>query len=326
MKNSWLFILILYAVILPIISCNTSKVAHSAKHKPDWVQQRPVNTQYYIGIGSASKLINPNDYQRVAKKNALDDMMGEIKVSVSSHSVLSQQQNNQQFSQQFFSDTKLISSETLEGFEVLGSWENGQDYWIYYRFSKAEYEAQKRRKLNEAIEKSIDFLNRSEMLTWQSDYTASLKLKFKAAISLQNYLNEAIEADYKGRNVYLMNEIISKIQNQLYAAYLKTSETTFKVSAGKSLVQPVIVAAQVRENDRLGNKIQFLPIQLIGNGLKFRGNNSAETQSNGEAQFILNNIQGANGIRNIQAKIDISKIIGGDSLLPSMRKLLLNLE
>lgn len=326
MKNTVLITWIVCTLLLGITACHTSKVASSVKQKPDWVMQRPINTQYYIGIGSASKLINPNDFQRVAKKNALDDMMGEIKVSVSSHSVLSQQQNNQQFSQQFFSDTKLISSETLEGFEVLGSWENAQDYWIYYRFSKAEYEAQKRRKLMEAIEKAKDFLNRANSLSNQSEYTASLKLKFKAAIALQNYLNEAIEADYQGRNVYLMNEIISQIQQQLYLVQLKTSETIFKVSAGKSLVQPVVVSAQLRENDKLGNKIQFLPIQLVGNGLKFRGNNSAETQSNGEAQFILNNIQGANGIRNIQAKIDIGKLIGGDSLLPSMRRLLLNLE
>ncbi len=326
MKKTWLYLFICALLALANASCNSSKHAKQIKNKPDWVQQRPINTQYYIGIGSASKLINPNDYQRVAKKNALDDMMGEIKVSVSSNSVLMQQQNNQQYSQQFFSDTKLMSSETLEGFEVLGSWENAQDFYIYYRFSKEEFEAQKRRKLMEAVEKSKDFLNRAEMLSLQTDYTASLKLKLKAAIALQNYLNEAIEADYKGRNVYLLNEILSQIQTQLYLVQLKSDEKLLKVSAGKSLVQPVIVSAQLRENDRLGNKIQFLPLQLVGNGLKFKGNNSSETQSNGEAQFILNNIQGANGIRNIQAKIGIEKLISGDSLLPSMRRLLLNLE
>jgi len=326
MKHSWLFHWIVYSILLILISCHTSSVSHVHKQKPDWVQQRPINTQYYVGIGSANKLRNPNDYQRVAKKNALDDMMGEIKVSVSSHSVLSQQQNNQQFSQQFFSDTKLISSETLEGFEVLGSWENAQDFWIYYRFSKADYEAQKRRRLQEAIEKSLDLLSRANHLPIQTDYTASLKLKCKAAIALQNYLNESIEAEYKGKTVYLMNEVMSQIQTQLYLAQLKTNENIIKLSAGKSLVQPVIVSAQVRENDRLGNTIQFLPIQLIGNGIKFSGNNSAETQANGAAQFIVNNIQGATGIRNLQAKIDLSKIIAGDSLLPSMRRLLLNLE
>jgi hypothetical protein len=326
MKHSWIFTLLSFALLASLLACSSSKNVQQSLQKPDWVQQRPINTSYYIGIGSANKLRNPNDYQRVAKKNALDDLMGEIKVSVSSHSVLLQQQNNQQFSQQFFSDTKLISSETLEGFEVLGSWENTQDFFIYYRFSKAEFEAQKRRKLMEAIEKAKDFLNRADNLSVQNDYTASLKLRFKAAISLQNYLNEAIEADYKGRSVYLMNEVLAQIQNQLYLVQLKTSETIFKVSAGKSLVQPVMVSAQVRENDKLGLKIEFLPLQLQGNGLRFKGNNNAETQSNGEAQFILNNIQGATGIRSIQAKIDIAKIIAGDSLLPSMRRLLLNLE
>jgi hypothetical protein len=325
MKKNWLFIFLFGAVLLQL-ACHSIQHTATNKKQPDWVLQRPINTQYYIGIGYANKLRNPNDYQRVAKKNALDDMMGEIKVSVSSHSVLSQQQNNQQFSQQFFSDTKLISSETLEGFEVPGSWENAQDFWIYYRFSKAEYEAQKRRRLMEAVDKAKDLMNRADQLSLQSDFTASLKLKCKAAIALQNYLNESIEAEYKGRTVYLMNELIAQIQQQLYLVQLKTSETVFKVSAGKSLVQPVIVSAQLRENDKLGNKIQFLPLQLMGSGLKFSGNNSAETQLNGEAQFIVNNIQGATGIRSIQAKIDLSKLIAGDSLLPSMRRLLLNLE
>jgi hypothetical protein len=54
---------------------------------PNWVTKRPVNSFKFIGVGFADKLSNAN-YQSEAKKNALFDLSSEIKVDISTNSIL----------------------------------------------------------------------------------------------------------------------------------------------------------------------------------------------------------------------------------------------
>ncbi|OYU94532.1 MAG: hypothetical protein CFE21_16135 [Bacteroidetes bacterium B1(2017)] len=311
---------------LALLSCGVSKDNSSSSRKPDWVAQRPTNTQYYIGIGYASKLSNAADFQRVAKKNALDDMLGEIKVSVSSNSILSQYQNNQNFSQQFFSDTRLVASETMEGFQVMDSWENKTEYWIYYRMNKADFEANKRRKLFEAIEKSLDLLYRADKLSLKTEYVQAFKLRVKAAASLQNYLNESIETEYYGKNVFLLNEILSQLQDQLYLVQLKSEQQSLQAVAGKPIEQPIQVSARVKTKDSLSAALPYLPLKMEGNGILFRGNIQTETAEDGSAQFAIGRIQSKDPLQVLQIKTDIAKLLKGDSINPSMKNLLVNLE
>ncbi|MDZ4666267.1 MAG: LPP20 family lipoprotein [bacterium] len=320
--------LLLLLLSLLGLSCGASKVsdAVSSKKKPQWVQQRPTNTQFYIGIGYASKISNAGDFQRVAKKYALDDMMGEIKVTVSSNSVLSQQQNNQNFNQQFFSDTRMVASETMEGYQVLDSWENKEEYWIYYRLSKADFEAYKRKKIYEATQKALDFMYRADKMSLKQDYVSIFKLRVRAAASLQNYLNESIETEYYGKNVFLLNEILSQLQDQLYMIRFSTPQTSINVTAGKALDRPIEASAAVKTKDSLMAVLAYLPLKAEGNGLKFKGTAQTETQGDGVAQFSINSIQSTDAIQVLRIKTDIDKLLLADSLISSMRKLIVNLE
>ena len=318
-------ITILLAIVL--MGCGASKVvSDSSKRKPEWVMQRPTNTQYYIGVGYASKLKNAGDYLQVAKKYAMDDMMGEIKVNISSNSILSQQQNNQNFSQQFFSDTRMVASETMEGYQVMDSWENKEEYWIYYRMNKADFEAYKRKKLYEASQKALDLMYRADKMDLKQDYVSIFKLRVKAAGSLQNYLNESIVADYHGKEVLLLNEVLSQLQDQLYLVRLKTPVSSLKITAGKALDKPIQASAFIKGKDSLANALAFLPLKAEGSGMRFKGTAKTETQADGDAQFSINSIQSTDAIQVLRIKIDIDNLLRGDSLNTSMRRLLVGLE
>ncbi|MCF8427373.1 MAG: LPP20 family lipoprotein [Bacteroidia bacterium] len=310
---------------LALMGCGVHKESVLSNKKPDWVAQRPTNTQYYIGIGYASKLNNAGDFQRVAKKNALDDMLGEIKVTISSNSILSQQQNNQTFNQQFFSDTRMVASETMEGFEVVDSWENKTEYWIYYRMNKADFEAYKRKKIYQASEKALDYLNRADQLNPARDFVQIFNLRIKAAATLQNFLNESIETTYRGKNVFLLNEIISQLQDQLLLANLGSKQNNLKATVGKSLDQPILVFAYYRK-DTFNYPISNLPIKLISSGLVFKGNSSVQTQFDGTGQFGLSAIKTQDNMHILQFKPDLETLLLSDSLNASMKSLLVKME
>jgi hypothetical protein len=213
-KTKLLFILSITGLF--ILSCGTSKNGVNRKDRskqPDWVQQRPINSNYYVGIGYANKTLNPTDFQQMAKKRALNDMIGEIKVVVSSNSILSQYQNNANYNQIFATETQVNAQAMVEDFEVIDSWENKTDFYIYYKLSKSDYEAAKRRKLQAAIEQSINFLDNADQLSIKENFMQIMRLRIKALGALQNYINEDVATEYKGKQVYLVNVIVNQIQS-----------------------------------------------------------------------------------------------------------------
>src|ERR1043166_2977757 len=84
-----------------------------SKPAPSWVSSRPNDGFKYVGIGFCDKAKNTN-YTIEAKKNALYDLSSEIKVDISSNSVLYSVQNNKNFNESFNSMTKMSNSANIE--------------------------------------------------------------------------------------------------------------------------------------------------------------------------------------------------------------------
>lgn len=294
--------------------------------RPHWVEQRPVNNLNYVGIGRASKLSNPADYLQVAKKEALQDMVGEIKVNVSTNSILSQYQNNSNFNQQFFSDTRLIAQEFLQGFTVVDSWENKNEYWIYYTLSKAEYEAQKRKQIYIASQQALELMQKADRLNPIDDYTAIFKLRVKALALLQNYLNEAVEVEYYNKQVYIVNELISQLQDQLFQLNLQASPLQLNASAGKAFEKSIETFVSYRNKDSLRAPIKFVPLIAEAGSIRLQGNNLTETNEKGEAIFGVSRTFSREPIQIITIKPNLDKLIRSDSLNLSLRTILMRLE
>lgn len=324
MKTKLLFILSVTGFF--ILSCGTSKNGVNRKDRskqPDWVQQRPINSNYYVGIGYANKTLNPTDFQQMAKKRALNDMIGEIKVVVSSNSILSQYQNNANYNQIFATETQVNAQAMVEDFEVIDSWENKTDFYIYYKLSKSDYEAAKRRKLQAAIEQSINFLDNAVELSIKENFMQIMRLRIKALGALQNYLNEDVATEYKGKQVYLVNEIVNQIQNQLYKLQVKTDVVELKGKIGKPISNPFTASVKLASNNSL---VPFVPLTLKANQTKFDYGNSAETDQNGVATFSLNKILAKDPIQQVKIMVDIATIIKTDSLNGLLKGILTNID
>ncbi|MCB0787954.1 MAG: LPP20 family lipoprotein, partial [Flavobacteriales bacterium] len=94
----------------------------AAPARPFWVGSRPVSDAYYVGVGLAAKA-RP-DFQETAKKNALNDLASEISVRVEGNSLLYTLDRKTSFSESFTSNIRTSTSEQLEGFELVDTWEN----------------------------------------------------------------------------------------------------------------------------------------------------------------------------------------------------------
>ncbi|MES2780504.1 MAG: LPP20 family lipoprotein [Bacteroidota bacterium] len=305
-----------------LVACKGNK---GMKVKPDWVHNRPTNENYYVGVGIASKLNNPFDYQQIAKKNALNDLISEIKVTVSANSVLSQFQDNTQFKQQFESDVKITALNTIEEFNVVDSWEDKDYFWIYYRLSKEEFKDIRRRKLLAAIQKAEDYYTLSEAMP-REQLVQSIRLRIKALVALQSYLGEDVQTTFHGKNVFLVNELVNSIQHDLYEIQLKSTLQTLNGKIGKPIAEPFDVSAFFR--DSLSGKIAvpYLPVYLFIEQGKIDGSLQTETDQSGVASFAIAKILDKNPVQLLRIAADMNRIMRVDSLNTTLQTLLLRLD
>lgn len=205
--------------LFSITACTKSKVAQTGlptgipvESKPEWVDQRPHNPSYYIGIGSSNKLAQPLDYQGIAKKNALNDLASEISVRVQGSTFLNSLEVNKAFSEEFISTINTTTDEKIEDYEVAGTWEDKHTYFVYYRLNKASYQQKKMAKKNQAMSSANDFLIKGQDAEKVSNIPAAVDLYLRGLFALRDYWNEVNEYPAETGKLFLDNELYSSLQ------------------------------------------------------------------------------------------------------------------
>lgn len=181
--------------------------------KPSWINQRPINSAYYIGIGSSDKLREPLDYQKVAKKNALNDLSSEIRVVVEGETFLNSFEQNYNFQEEFRSQIKTKVLEDIENFEIVDSWEDNNQYWVYYRLSKAEHARIKKEKKDKALNAAYDLYTKAQDALSNKNFAAAFDMHLRALLEMEDYWAEVNEYLTPDGMIYLDNEIYSSLRD-----------------------------------------------------------------------------------------------------------------
>lgn len=230
-----------FAMVL-LLACSTKPTASSSNKppttepKPGWIDSRPVNGSYYIGIGSANKKAQPIDYQNIAKKNALNDLATEISVRVQGSTFLNTLEVNKNFSEEFISTISTSSDEKIEDFEVAGIWENENEYWIFYRLNKAQYQAKKREKKNLALSVANDYYLKGKDAENMGNLPAAVDLYLRGLLAIKDYWNEVNEFDQNGTKVFLDNQIYSDLQKMCSGLSIKPTQQKIMLGAENNYV------------------------------------------------------------------------------------------
>lgn len=141
-----------------------STLLFAESSSPQWVLQRPVNPDYYIGIGYCQK--SNKEYQTTAQQKALQDIALQIKSHVQSSSSLNTSSNKQNIQRDYSEKIQVETNLQLEEYELVDSWENPTEYWVYYRLSKVDYQRLLERRLSKALTKGLSYLYKGE--EWQA--------------------------------------------------------------------------------------------------------------------------------------------------------------
>ncbi|MCF8335823.1 MAG: LPP20 family lipoprotein [Bacteroidales bacterium] len=267
----WLFIL---------YSCSASNISAVGGNKPQWVKERPVSDEYYIGIGMADK--NQDNYISIAKSNALSDMVSEISVNISSNSVLRQFEDQEGFREEFQSITKMNMKDELEGYELVDSYNGKENYWVYYRLAIDKYQKIKREKLERAKNLAKDFFEKAKESEKNYDIHNALNYYAQAFDALKAHLDEDLSVFVlnKGR-INLGNAIYQNIQEIFSNLKVMPAKEVFQLRA-LSEENPSVKAIVYYETNDTKNRIADLPFTFSFPELNIEKTENVHSNSSGE--------------------------------------------
>ncbi|UTW61447.1 LPP20 family lipoprotein [bacterium SCSIO 12741] len=241
----------LFYLLIPIFlltACtSTQKVTQQPEEivdpGPEWVQRRPIDTDYYIGIGRSNKKINPSDYAQIAKRNALQDLVSEIEVKVESNSLLKQLETQTSFEERFLQSVRVQSAATISDYEQVDQWEDEGQYYIYYRLSKKRYLELKQQRIDRAVKQAQSHRQDAATARRNQELVQSFRSQVLAFKALEPFLNEPIMVDdpQTGEKQYLGNVVMQDMKQLLRSIKItgnqKAMELTYGIVPDRELTQ-----------------------------------------------------------------------------------------
>ena len=257
-------------------SCSSAQITSGGGKKPRWVKERPVNNDYYTGIGVAST--HEANYMKVAKNNALTDLISEISVTISGNSVLHQLEDESGFREEFESYTRTSIKDQLEGYELVDSYTGDDRHWVYYRLSVEKYKRLKREKLEKARSLAKDFFEKAMTAEAEKDIHNALNYYVKAFKAVKPYLDEDLSIFLLNHGrINLGNAIYQNIQEIFSSIKVEPKKEVFSLQALSKNNQPVSATVYYKKDDEK-YRVSGLPFLFSFPDLEIR--KTEQVQSN----------------------------------------------
>ena len=245
-------------LIVSILMIFFTELSVSAQSKPAWINERPVQNDYYIGIGAADKGNGSLDYRQIAKENALQDLSSEITVNISSQVVVNLIESSSQVEEDLKSQIRSTTKANLEGYELVDSWENENQYWVYYRLSKALYVKNHKARIDKATTLGLNLFTKAKEKEKAGDAAAALGLYVQALQTIEEFIGEPIKTEFEGTTIYLQNELFNGLQSLLGSITLEAQPGQLNGTVGRALKDPLTVKAAYSN----GTPISNLPLSV----------------------------------------------------------------
>ncbi len=269
---------------------------------PNWVLSTPVHPDYYIGVYSADKL--SFNFREKAKKGALENLASEISVKISGESVLNTLETEGSFNQEYEQKIKIQSSEEIEGYELMGTWENDTQYWVYYRLLKSKYAQIKKDKIEKALAMAKDFFRRSKKNHNQNNYHEAFVLALKSLESVSKYLDQPLKTFVDGKEVYFATEVMSYTQEMVDEIVLRPSVSEVSIVIGDYLKEDdIYFTVQNKE----GVLLSQIPLICQYKAVFFK-NYRIHSNDSGRAEVFVGKIKQSQQEQFITASLDFEEL------------------
>ncbi|MGB0806630.1 MAG: LPP20 family lipoprotein [Salibacteraceae bacterium] len=304
--------------VLLLFNCSGSKeVAKNTSYakdekieqKPSWVTQRPVNSQFYTGIAVSSKSASPMNYALEAQRNALNELASSIEVDVKSNSMLFTFEEKSKVRDEFKEFIQVKANQNIENYELVASWENAYEYWVYYKLSKEQYKKDKQAKIDKAVNLSVSLIDQANQDWKNENYKLGFTGFFDALQPIKPYLGESLPATINDiKEVYLGNYLLSQISQCSREFHLKSTLEEISTFWGSELSHSEL---EFFVNSSNNQAIAQIPLRFEYSEGQIRPRDGL-TDQKGVSSTEIKKITSKKSIQKVNAEIDFKKMIIGN--------------
>ncbi|MBR6199810.1 MAG: LPP20 family lipoprotein [Spirochaetales bacterium] len=218
--------------------------------EPAWVKRLPNDRAYYIGIGNASTLEG-------AKANAVNTVVSQIQVKLQSMIKDYTQEVNGESYENSSVLIKMSVKADIEDVEYFDAWQspNGT-YWVYARLNIATYQRKQAEKMENARITAMDYLKKCDE---ESNPVLKFKNAFLGYYYISPYITKALKADYNGKSVIIINELMSRMNKVMSETSISAYQTPDELKMSKVDTKPLQVDWTFRNG---GTYMEGLPVHF----------------------------------------------------------------
>ncbi len=295
-------------ILLVLVACSPKVQPPDPEAlKPSWLKTTPYQDGYYTGIGHSIKS-GDNNYIQSSKKSALDDLVSQIRVNISSTSILSQLETNQKLSEQYQQVIQTTAADEIEEFELVDAWEDANNYWVYYRLSIARYKQIKEEQRRTATLLAVDYFVKARAAEKSGDRLMAITYYFQSLRSVEKYLGEAITVNVENRDMLLVNEAYSSIQSILDKMVVRTEPAHININRRISQDSPTAMAiVTYKDKNKPAIDVPLHASFEKGSGDVFP---TYKSDASGKAKVMMNKIGSRELEQTVAVKVDINALAG----------------
>lgn len=276
--------------------------------KPHWLIDHPVDPNYYIGVGSASKNQSGVEAQKSAQDQALADLASQITVTISSDIVTTLIEKGTMTKEEYLATVRSRAIADLEGHEFVDSWQDQNYHYAFVRLSKVKYAAIQAKKRQAALALATDFLHKAKTAEQVNNFSDAFSASIQAFLPLIPYLNEALTVAIEGHSVILSNEVNQFLQTLITDITLSPNRPNINGKLGKPITAQLTIYAKRNS----GNSIRNLPLRTH---FKRGSGELIETTRTGEqglAELQVSAITSADQLQVLETSVDLTGLLKDD--------------
>lgn len=269
----------------------------STGKEPTWIKKYPTDKKYYIGIGNGSTL-------QAGQDQAINSLVSQIKLKIKSELNDYSKEVNGVTEEEVSQSIKITVKESIEDIEIVDVWyKEDRGYWVYSRLNIEEYKRKQLEKMENAKLNALDFLSKSDA---ETDPALAFKFAFMGYYNLAKYVTNALKADYNGKEIIVVNELIGRMQKILSQTAVLSPQDGYEID--KISTEPIKANFEFKTNNK---PLANMPVQFKTNGVKTDMSLSSTTDNFGKVFCVVNSVVDKVKSFSLYAQPDFNEFLSG---------------
>lgn len=279
-------------MLVLVVATLTTALAQNSK-RPYWIESNPQNQLNFTGIASAQK--SESNYQQVAKERAYKAIASEIKFNISSESVLNTLDSDDNYTQDYAENIKITTSENLECVKLVDSWQDENEYWVFYELNRFDYEEYMQERLDKAISTALDCWISGNNELKRGNMVPAAKLFTDGLTALEVVITEDLRTTYNGRTINLPVVLRSALISLWDGVELSVTPAQVAAKQMQGIAEPFVVRCS--KNGAPIRDVNITARFTSGGGII---SPLSMMNGNGETKFYVTSVTGKSSVQQIE--------------------------